>query len=1150
MITPSDEQNNAIMLIKKWFKSKPSNPFVLGGYAGCGKAQPLNSKILTKNGYIQMKDVYVGCEIFGDDGKIYEISNIFKQGIKDVYDITFSDNIIVRCCDDHLWNVHTKQERDLNRPYKTKSIREIIESHSLFFVEKNGYKKWNCYIPMCLPLQFSEQSVFIDPYIFGLLIGDGSFRSSISFINYEVDIIERLKKFCNDNGFILTKKGRAVYIKDDQKIDKHNRITSYIKELGLFNSKSETKFIPKVYLYNSIQNRIDLLSGLIDTDGEVINENYFYSTTSLQLANDVKFLVNSLGGTCNLNSRQTYFTYNGVKKPGLKSYRLGIKLPKDIKCFRSDKHTANFRVGQTQSRRTIRKIEYVGREECVCITTTNPSKLYLTDDCVVTHNSSIIPFIIDSLKLDIDDVHFCTFTGKASLVLCKKGLPATTIHRLLYLPKEDKNGKLIFTRNPYMDKNLKLIIVDEASTVDIKLKYDLESHNIPILYIGDCFQLPPVSKDQTNIMLNPNFILTKIFRQAQENPIITIAHMIRSGKNISLGRYGDSVLKTTVDKMKDDWLINADQVLCGKNVTRHSLNSAIRRMGGIDDKYPVVGDKIICLKNNNDNGLINGMLGICKAFSEHSWEMNFENDDSEIWNNLKIEKKVFDKDNEIVYSKEVEMMDYGSVITVHKCLVGNTMLLSDKGMVTLNDLDNNSQPKTFNEINGIYIYNGSIMENPSHFYNNGLESCKKITTNKGFYIEGTYTHKMDVLTANGIEVKYIKDICDGDVMILSKGSNIYGNNIELEYSCRINYDTRTKIYDIPTIITKDFARLLGYMVADGTLTKKGIKFSKRHKEVTENFVEVISNIFGYDGKISYRKSGDYMCEIGSIHIADFLSNFGGISPHNKYVPECILQASKEIQCEFLKCMFEDGTVNIKKNKNGIYNFDHIELSSSNEICIHQIHMMLLNMGIISTLNQIQSYDKKYSTIRIKYNLNIYGNNAYIFSINIGFISKFKNDRLQLVNENIICGKDTIPYVNRIIKNICNTHDIVLSKRHKQMISFSNIGYNRLEEILKVIGSSINVYDSQYTFLCGIIDNGLFFDRVKTTEDTLEQTYCITMPKTHKFIQNGFHGWNSQGSQFDKVVVFEETLGRDEEMHRRWLYTAITRAISKLIIIGR
>ena len=773
-----------------------------------------------------------------------------------------------------------------------------------------------------------------------------------------------------------------------------------------------------------------------------------------------------------------------------------------------------------------------------------------------TGKSTLLAFIIDHLGLNMDDVHFCAFTGKASLVLNKKGLPATTIHRLLYIPYEDKDGKIKFKKNPVLDPNLKLIVVDEASTVYTKLKNDLEYHGIPVLYVGDCYQLPPVSSDLTNLMLNPNCVLKTIHRQAAGNPIIAIAHAIRDGKTIVNGTYGDSVMKVSKSKMKDVWLSDVDQVLCGKNDTRHSLNSFIRKTKGINSPYPVVGDKMVCLKNDNESGLVNGMIGECTYFHLKDWEMSFTNDDAQQWNKLCIEKKVFDKVKEIKYSKEIQQFDYGNVLTVHKCLTGTTYLFSDRGILHLKDLDSNSKLHESKVISEVGIHNGEYIESPSHFINNGTDLCNKITTKKGFFLEGTHPHKVDVLVESGVIIqKTIKELVVGDVMVLCSGMETYGNNEDIPVLYKetgFEYDIRTVVYNRPTKITASFARFLGYMVADGTLTKKGFKFSKKYKEVVDDFKSLVEELFDYtNGKIVFRKSGDYMYEVSSIYIADFLSTIGGIQPHTKYIPDCIMRSCKEYQCEFLKAVFEDGTVNMKQTKTKI-RFDHVEISAKDFGFIYQIKMLLLNMGIITTNVKYTNFDKKYNVDRTSYALYIYGANAFRFKSNIGFISNFKNDRLNDLIDVVFCSKDTIPYITSILRTISKRYRMSFEKKYKQMIGYDTIGYARLGEVLEVMKQYDEIEtDSDFLYLVSLLTRGLFFDKIINIEqDIISDTYCLTMPETHKFVQNGFCGWNSQGSQFPSVLVMEETLGRDEEMHRRWLYTAVTRASESLIMVGR
>jgi exodeoxyribonuclease-5 len=289
-----------------------------------------------------------------------------------------------------------------------------------------------------------------------------------------------------------------------------------------------------------------------------------------------------------------------------------------------------------------------------------------------TGKSTIVPYIIDDLGLQDNEVCYCAFTGKAAMVLRQKGLPATTIHSLIYKPlvSKDKNGveTVRFIKNLPEDMPLDicLIVVDEASMVGEVLKKDLESFGIPVLYVGDHGQLPPVSRDQINLMLNPNYRLETIHRQALDNPIIWVANQARLGKSIKYGSYGTTVQKITDRKVSLDLMKLASQILCGKNRTRTSLNNQIRTSKGMKLGLPMPSDKLICLKNNNMNGLINGMTGECMSYEEKTSKLSFRSDEGYEWLSVKIDDNIFRGEEPKKYDKEIEQFDFGYAITVHK----------------------------------------------------------------------------------------------------------------------------------------------------------------------------------------------------------------------------------------------------------------------------------------------------------------------------------------------------------------------------------------------------------------------------------------------------------------------------------------------------
>lgn len=223
------------------------------------------------------------------------------------------------------------------------------------------------------------------------------------------------------------------------------------------------------------------------------------------------------------------------------------------------------------------------------------------------------------IAADIDgNVVFGAFTGKASLVLKKKGCAnASTIHSLIYKPKQDEDTGLVeFHLNPDSPiTTAALVIIDEVSMVGEDLARDLLSYGVKVLVLGDPAQLPPVKGEGFFINAEPDILLTDIHRQAAENPIIRMSMDVREGRQLQPGRYGDSLVvrRNTIDQATMRSIVmEADQVLCGLNRTRQTYNERIRSIRGLAGRgepwHPANGDRLVCLKNNHTKGLLNGGL--------------------------------------------------------------------------------------------------------------------------------------------------------------------------------------------------------------------------------------------------------------------------------------------------------------------------------------------------------------------------------------------------------------------------------------------------------------------------------------------------------------------------------------------------------------
>jgi exodeoxyribonuclease-5 len=205
------------------------------------------------------------------------------------------------------------------------------------------------------------------------------------------------------------------------------------------------------------------------------------------------------------------------------------------------------------------------------------------------------------------DVAFGAFTGKAALVMRAKGCKdARTIHGLIYRPHDTESEEPTFVLNEdSAAASASLIVIDECSMVDAELGRDLLSFGKKVLVLGDPAQLPPVKGGGFFTEAEPDIMLTEVHRQAADDPIIRLSMIVREGGRINRGTYGRSRVIGR-DEIDTDIVKDADQVLVGLNKTRRAYNRRLRELGGFSGALPGAGEKLVCLKNNKQKGLLNG----------------------------------------------------------------------------------------------------------------------------------------------------------------------------------------------------------------------------------------------------------------------------------------------------------------------------------------------------------------------------------------------------------------------------------------------------------------------------------------------------------------------------------------------------------------
>jgi exodeoxyribonuclease-5 len=277
------------------------------------------------------------------------------------------------------------------------------------------------------------------------------------------------------------------------------------------------------------------------------------------------------------------------------------------------------------------------------------------------------------------EVKFAAFTGKAASVMRGKGCHgASTIHGLIYRARE--SGEEIPSFDLWDEapaSKAELIIIDECSMVDAELGRDLLSFGVPVLVLGDPAQLPPIQGGGFFTDAEPDIMLTEVHRQAEGDPIIRLSMDIRAGEYLEPGRYGETEVVRR-DDLDPERVLEADQVLVGRNATRRAYNIRMRERRGFDGVMPAAGDKLVCLRNNRKKGLFNGGLWSVKDRGQRKsgakagiMTMRLLPDDETGARGVKVSVRpeCFTGGIEKIdwaRRKPYDEFDYGYVLTVHK----------------------------------------------------------------------------------------------------------------------------------------------------------------------------------------------------------------------------------------------------------------------------------------------------------------------------------------------------------------------------------------------------------------------------------------------------------------------------------------------------
>lgn len=371
-----------------------------------GFEQPYSELVLTIDGWKEMGHLKLKDKLYDNLGNIVEVDAIYEQGEKDVYEIELLDKRKVRCGIEHLWKVIDRKSR--SKSEKVMSLKDILQKDITYNVTaptKKGIKNYKGYrfsINEIQSIPFTSKDLKIPPYVLGCLLGDGSFsKTQIRLTSMDNEIFDNVIQLLGEDFYYgnkeldVNKSSWRCTIRYKKRFDNEtnkdfvnfkygvNPLNRYISFYNLDTTNTYTKFIPLDYLHSSFEDRLELLQGLMDTDGYINEEgqDIHYTTVSEKLAKDVAYLCRSMGINCTIDKK------NPQKENHSFFYRVRIKskfpLFKLKRKLKRQKTNGNYR--KSIPIISINKLDY--KEKSRCISVTGENKMYITTDFIPTHNT-------------------------------------------------------------------------------------------------------------------------------------------------------------------------------------------------------------------------------------------------------------------------------------------------------------------------------------------------------------------------------------------------------------------------------------------------------------------------------------------------------------------------------------------------------------------------------------------------------------------------------------------------------------------------------------------------------------------------------------------------------------------------------------------
>lgn len=986
-----------------------------------------SSKLYTDRGEITIGECKVGDKIFGPDGKLTNIIGVHPQGKVPIYKMTLLDGREIFCGLEHNWLVYERAKTKKNKVSKTysrkvvKTTKELMESGIFRYRKHNGYsdgkthnvKEYKYWIPNNKPVEYSQNTFDIPPYLLGLWLGDGT-NSKPQITTVDPEILEYINNYCQDNDLLVKNyDGKISYsIVKNKAINKNN---TFLQSLQL-NNLLNNKHIPKNYLYSSIEDRLELLRGLMDTDGSCSKNGVItFSTTTPQLAEDFYFLCRSLGINLTKTKYIPVTTYKGKRVNGKEAIKFTLftrlpifKLKRKLSNMKLDNNNMLSRIEKT----AIVSIDYVFDDYATCITVDNDDSLYLTDNFTTTHNTSFLAshlglgatiyegsqnVIVGNNKNDIKNITSQMDKGLNAVepflrynrirddwknqvdlgFKYKKGGSWVTeewsqIH--IRNTEEGINTEVLAGLTP---KTLVFDEIGKAKTKEVFLG-SIPAYNSP--YGWRC--VPILSgtggdmakgQDANEMFNNPeryNLLAIDVPNEERKTGIFISGLMsIDVPKDpMPLSKY----LNLETPSELDDVTIHVTNEEKGREIIQTNRNNFLKANNQVEYLKavmyaPLTPDECF-MSNEQENPFpveaLKQHLEFLKRGSEKKLVRLYRDVDGKV--NYAIDTKRFEikdfpatKDtdkNAPVVMYEEPMANPPNYLYIAGCLLPGEKVMTDSGLksvehVTLKDKLINKEGELVN----IKRLIPQIVKKEDTYKIKVSNSYRTTTFTKEhpIYISRPYLKNNNTID----ESKFIFDFETADKLNIGdwiKVPNIYKSNKLSNLDKYWNYKN-IKSLDNP-LYSEEFWWFIGLFLGDGWCESNGhrisVAFNSKETQYIEKFEKVVNNLF--NRKINIKDKGSYIeCYFSCTQLHNFLCNNFGKYAGIKLIPEWAKRIEDSYKLNLiLGYLDSDGC--ITKHTKGYYSTEFVSINLE---LLEAIQDICFSLGLISNLSKLRDKSK-------------------------------------------------------------------------------------------------------------------------------------------------------------------------------------------------